>query len=72
LPLWYYFGGPDIDYDFSIVFNPITGTGSLSGRHDGYPSYIVRVNGDTVYYFAEGWFPELLGLGDVQVNRPIW
>lgn len=51
--------------DFEVTPNSIT----LSGHHDGYPSYNVSVNGSSVYDCVQGTLPELAGDSDVKVRR---
>ena len=34
-----------INYDLDLRFNPRSGRWSVSGTHDGYPSYVVTVDG---------------------------
>lgn len=39
---------PNIDYKFQLAVTPV-GNGAISGCHDGYPAYIVKVGSKTVY-----------------------
>jgi len=57
-----------IDYEFNINVNLASGMLSVSGMHDGYPSYTVTVNGETLYYFHEHFFGDLLEPMDVFVG----
>jgi hypothetical protein len=58
-----------IDYDFRLTHNRTYATFSLGGTHDGYPSYVVSVNGVVIYDFPQGFIGELAGSGDVEVGR---
>lgn len=41
---------PNIDYDFTIFLSH-DGLSAIHGCHDGYPTYLVTVNGQTLYHF---------------------
>ncbi|MCK5896425.1 MAG: hypothetical protein KAG20_06440 [Cocleimonas sp.] len=53
---------PNINYQFR--FSISSKIGHLTGQHDGYPSYNVAVNGNTVYDYKQGHVGQLLGSGD--------
>jgi hypothetical protein len=65
----------DIDYHFEISYNPRAGIGWLTGEHDQFPSYVVRVNERTVYDYQQ--IPGIFGVFylqgdyDVAVSRSI-
>lgn len=50
-----------IDYRFRIQASFLTGTASLRGFHDGFPSYGVTVNGNDLYRWRENIIYDLLG-----------
>jgi hypothetical protein len=43
LPLSYLLANMAIDYDVSVTVNFSARTGTISGAHDGYPSYMIHV-----------------------------
>ncbi|MEW5977249.1 MAG: hypothetical protein AB1898_15775 [Acidobacteriota bacterium] len=45
--------GDDIDYDFVVVLDTEKKQGRITGSHDGYPSYRVRMQKKIVYDFEE-------------------
>jgi hypothetical protein len=57
-----------INYDLDVRFNPGSGRWSVSGTHDGYPSYVVTVDGVVIYNYQQGFIGQLLGCCDVQVG----
>jgi len=57
-----------IDYSFDIQYSALTNTGHLKGRHDGYPSYEVWVNGDKKYDFPQTNILTL-GLKNISVDK---
>jgi len=52
---------PPIDYSFNFSGSFGGGTPTLSGTHDGYPSYTVWANGQQLYYRHETGWPSALG-----------
>ena len=54
-----------IDYAISVQLNFCSRTGSVSGAHDGFPSYVVFVKGKKVYDFQQTILPALLPPMDV-------
>ena len=44
---------PKIDYDVPVTIDFCSHTGTLGGKHDGYPSYMAFVNGKKVYDFNQ-------------------
>jgi RHS repeat-associated protein len=57
-----------INYDLKVKVDFSNHTASVSGRHDGYPSYHVTVGEKEVYYFQERSFGDLKPPMDVNVN----
>lgn len=53
---------PNINYQFR--FSISSKIGHLTGKHDGYPSYNIAVNGKTVYDYKQGHVGQLLGSED--------
>lgn len=53
-------GLPPIDYSFNFGGNFGGGSPTVSGAHDGYPSYTVWANGQQVYYRHETGWPSAL------------
>jgi RHS repeat-associated protein len=58
-----------INYDLDLRFDPRSGSWSVTGTHDGYPSYVVTADGVVVYEYQQGSIGELLGCCDVEVGR---
>ena len=54
----------DISYQFTITFDFCSRRGHLNGRHDGYPSYQIRVKG-LIYDWQQRSFWDLLGQGEI-------
>jgi RHS repeat-associated protein len=63
------FFGLQINYNFNITHDANDGRGHLSGSHDGYPSYEVWAAGRKIYDHHQGHLGQLIGSGDVSVNR---
>ena len=63
----YWFG--NINYDLDLRFDRRSGTWSVSGSHDGYPSYVVTADGVVIYDYQQGFIGELLGCCDVEAGR---
>jgi len=59
---------PNIDYKFDILLTSSPKLISVTGYHDGYPSYNVSINGKSVYDYIQGHLGQLLGESDVKVN----
>ncbi|MGA4577201.1 RHS repeat-associated core domain-containing protein [Limisphaera sp. VF-2] len=59
----------DIDYNFDIALNFCSRQGRLTGKHDSYPSYVVRVKGKTIHDFQQQSLSGLLGDGEVTVDK---
>jgi RHS repeat-associated protein len=57
-----------IDYQFRIAVSLVSGTATLSGIHDGYPSYFIMANGNPLYYYREGMILDLLPPMDVPAS----
>lgn len=57
---------PSINYEFAVVLSPQKVT--FAGKHDGYPSYKIAVDGKSVYDFVQGFIGELVGTSDVVVR----
>lgn len=60
--------GIEINYDLSLRFNRTSGTWSVSGTHDGFPSYVVTVDGVMIYNHNQGSLSQLLGCCDAEVG----
>jgi hypothetical protein len=60
---------PNINYAFDIILYPAKKLITISGGHDGYPSYNVAVNSKSVYDCVQGFLPELYGDSDVTVKK---
>ena len=60
---------PNINYEFSILLSSSPRLVTVTGSHDGYPSYNIAVNGKSVYDHVQGHLGELLGDSDVTVLR---
>ena len=58
---------PNINYSFD--FEVSSTEVQVSGSHDGYPSYNVAVNGNSVYDYVQGYLWQLAGDADIQVAR---
>lgn len=58
---------PNINYQFTFEVSASEVT--FSGSHDGYPSYNIAVNSNSVYDAVQGLIGELLGDSDVTVIR---
>ena len=58
-----------INYDLRLRFDSSSGRWSVSGTHDGYPSYVVRADGVVIYNYHQGSIGQLLGCCDVGVNQ---
>jgi hypothetical protein len=58
-----------INYDLDLRFDPSSGRWSVSGTHDGYPSYVVTADGVVIYDYHQGSIGQLLGCCDVQVGQ---
>jgi len=43
----------NINYDFTIAYNPSTSSAMVLGGHDGFPSITVRVNSAVIYDFQQ-------------------
>jgi hypothetical protein len=61
---------PNINYDVQIYYNSTTGTVSLRGTHDGYPSYEIYQGGTKIYDYQQQNLIQLAGSGDVVVKKP--
>jgi|ETNmetMinimDraft_30_1059905.scaffolds.fasta_scaffold99586_2 hypothetical protein len=59
----------NINYDFSLSYDSDSGVWSMSGSHDGYPSYFVTADGAVIYDSQQGHIGQLLGCCDVQVGQ---
>ena len=57
----------DIDYKFTIELDFCSRKGRLSGRHDGYPSYTVKVK-DKIYDWQQQTILSLIGEGE---HKPV-
>lgn len=60
--------GPSIDYEFTFNVNTKNQTVTISGAHDGYPTYYVEVNGKNIYKFHQTSITKLAAPLDVQVS----
>lgn len=60
---------PSIDYKFSLEVEK-SGSGSITGCHDGYPAYLVQINGKNVYEFKHKAMHvlNLFGSCDISTN----
>ncbi len=57
---------PNINYEFDFEVSPTEV--KFSGKHDGYPSYNIAVNGASAYDYVQGHLGQLVGMGDVKVR----
>ncbi len=55
----------DIDYNYDIRLDFCARTGSLSGINEGYPSYTVRFERETVLDWHQETLLSLLGDGEI-------
>jgi hypothetical protein len=60
---------PNINYDVQIYYNSTTGTVSLRGSNDGYPSYEIYQGGTEIYDYQQGHLWQLAGSGDVIIKK---
>jgi hypothetical protein len=61
----------NINYNFRVGYNPNTQSATVIGTHDGFPSYIVTVNGTQILNFQQtGGVLNLAGSGDVKTLVP--
>ena len=62
---------PNINYKFDIVITR-QGKGHLSGCHDGYPSYRVKVGSNSAYEYVHpsGQLGNLFGSCDIKITAP--
>ena len=60
---------PNINYSFQISIDRKTGNITLSGEHDGYPSYTVSVDGKQIYDHQQGKLYQLFGEVDTKVGE---
>lgn len=59
----------DIDYNMDVRLNFCERKGHLSGVHDQYPSYLVRVKGKTLLDFQQQGTPfNLFGTGNIPID----
>ena len=58
-----------INYDLNLRFNSSSGSWSVFGTHDGFPSYVVAVDGVVIYDYTQGSIGQLFGCCDVEVGR---
>jgi hypothetical protein len=59
----------NINYHIDIKYDNNTGNTSMSGTHDGYPSYEVYRNGDKIYDYHQGNILQLRGDGNVTIKQ---
>jgi hypothetical protein len=60
---------PNINYDMTISIDRQSAEAvPSSGRHDGFPSYIIKFNGNSIYDHHQGNILELFGRGDEKIN----
>ena len=60
---------PNINYRFDILLYQAPKVLAITGAHDGYPSYNVAVNGESVYDYVQGYICQLAGKEDIVVHR---
>lgn len=60
---------PNINYKFAILLSLSPRLVTVTGSHDGYPSYNIAVNGKSVYDYVQGHLGQLFGDSDVSVLR---
>ena len=60
---------PNIDYSLTLSFDTAKHTIGVVGSHDGYPSYTILVGTKKVYDHEQGNLSELVGDGDVTVDK---
>jgi hypothetical protein len=58
-----------IDYDFTVTYDRASGYSSVYGTHDGFPSYVLSVDGQVIYNYQQGFIGQLLGCCDVTVGH---
>lgn len=59
---------PSINYALKILLTQSPKTITVTGTHDGYPSYNVALNGTSVYDYVQGHLGQLFGESDVTVS----
>ncbi len=60
--------GGDIDYQLNVAFDTNRKVVTVSGKHDGYPTYYVKLNGQMIYQFDQTNLTALLG--ELEINMP--
>ena len=60
---------PNINYNFNILLSLSPQLVTVTGNHDGYPSYNVSVERRSVYDYVQGHLGQLFGDSDVTVLR---
>lgn len=60
--------GASIDYEFVVEINFKDRTLTFSGKHDGYPTYYVEVNGNGAYKFNQTNLTKLAEPMDISVE----
>lgn len=63
--------GPSIDYEFTFEVNTKDETVTLSGDHDGYPTYYVKVNDKLIYKFDQTSLAKLAEPLDIKVPSKV-
>jgi len=58
----------NINYNVQLYYNNTTGTVSIRGAHDGYPSYEIHQGGVKIYDHQQGNIGQLGGSGDVTIK----
>ena len=58
--------GGEIDYQLRVAFDTNKKVVTVSGKHDGYPTYYVKLNGQMIYQFEQTNLSALLG--ELEIN----
>ena len=58
----------DIDYDYTISLDFCLRVGKISGKNDGYPSYVIRIAGENVWDWQQQTLASLLGSGEIKAS----
>jgi len=63
--------GPSIDYEFTFEVNTKDKTVTLSGDHDGYPTFYVKINDKLIYNFDQTSLTKLAEPLDIKVPSKV-
>lgn len=60
--------GGEIDYQIVFHFNTEKKTVTITGKHDGYPTYYIKLNGKDFYKFEQTNLAALLGDSEIEIS----